>query len=67
MEESTENELVHLTGVYFTLIRRETQTRVITNKENVIYKQRKALTQFYLKTGPTDTHTHTKETGPMGL
>ena len=35
---------------------------------NVIYKERKTLIQFYLQTGPTDTHTHTqKKLDPVGL
>ena len=58
-------------GIYFTIIGegKHTKSRAITTIRNAMYnEQKKALTQFYLKTGPqTDTHTHTQKWIPSGL
>ena len=60
MAEMTKNELVHSTrGEFINNNNWGGECRVITNKERYqIYKQ--FLKQFYLETGPTDTHTHTQ-------
>ena len=59
MVETTGNELEHLTIGGLFIREGDTESRVIRIKEmQIMYNKKKTLKQFYLRTGPTQTHTH---------